>query len=104
MSDPELLEIVELSDGEVVLRRADSSEGTGEPLVRIRFSREARGFLGDRAGALGKSMIAAGLQMLGAIFARQDGAPDDDEPRSAGDETGDGVSDDEDRPAGTRLH
>lgn len=104
MSNPELLEIVELTDGQVVLRRADSSAGTGEPLVSIRFSAEAREFLGEHAGALGKSMIAAGLQMLGAIFSRQG-----DEPGEGGSERDDIVSPEDPaegdgRPAKTRLH
>lgn len=38
MSDTAILEIVELANGEVVLRPAESS---GEPLVTIRFSEEA---------------------------------------------------------------
>ncbi|OLO03568.1 MULTISPECIES: hypothetical protein [Salinicola] len=38
MSDTAILEIVELANGEVVLRPA---EATGEPLVSIRFSEEA---------------------------------------------------------------
>lgn len=37
MSDIAILEIVELSDGEIVLRPAG---GEGEPLMRIRFSEE----------------------------------------------------------------
>ncbi|MDO8331795.1 MAG: hypothetical protein Q7T36_15120 [Fluviicoccus sp.] len=70
-SGPELLEVVEVRDGEVVLRRADSSQGSGEPLVSIRFSEEAREILGGQAGNLGKSMIAAGLQMVGLMFRQQ---------------------------------
>jgi len=38
VSDTAILEIVELADGEVVLRPA---EATGDPLVSIRFSEEA---------------------------------------------------------------
>ncbi|GHB07847.1 hypothetical protein [Salinicola rhizosphaerae] len=38
MSDTAILEIVELADGEVVLRPAEASS---EPLVSIRFSEEA---------------------------------------------------------------
>ena len=67
----ELLEIVELPEGEIVLRRADSSGGSGEPLASIRFSAEARELLGGHAGNLGKAMIAAGLQMVGQIFQEQ---------------------------------
>lgn len=68
MSNPELLEVVELPNGEVVLRRADTSEGSGEPLVSIRFSDEAKAFLGEHASSVGKSMIGAGLQLVGLIF------------------------------------
>ena len=67
----ELLEIVELPEGVVVLRRADSSGGSGEPLASIRFSAEARDLLGGNAGNLGKAMIAAGLQMVGQMFQEQ---------------------------------
>ena len=70
-ASPELLEVVELPDGDIVLRRSDSTQGSGQPLVMIRFSGEARELLAGQAGNLGKSMIAAGLQMVGQMFRQQ---------------------------------
>lgn len=96
MSGPELMEVVELADGEVVLRRADSSQGSGEPLVTIRFSAEAREILGGQAGNLGKSMIAAGLQMVGVMFRRQ--------MEEAGEESLDEEPAEAEQPSRTRLH
>ena len=59
-----LLEIVELTNGEVVLRRAD---GTGEPLLNIRFSAEARVYLPDGRLEVAKAMIHAGIQAVAAM-------------------------------------
>lgn len=58
------LEIVELSNGEVVLR---STEEEGQPLVTISFSSEIRNFLGQSLGEIGKAMIGAGVEMVGEI-------------------------------------
>ena len=52
-----ILEIVELSDGEVVLQRAE-----GEPLVSIRFSEESRLYLMDHGLEVARAMIQAGIQ------------------------------------------
>lgn len=62
-----LLEVIELPTGEVVLRRADSSEGSSEPLVTIKFSEEAKQILGANAGDLGKTMIGVGLQIVAQL-------------------------------------
>ena len=59
-----LLEIVDLGDGEVVLRRADDDS---EPLVSIQFSEEARMFVLDNGLEVAKVMIQAGLQAAAAI-------------------------------------
>jgi hypothetical protein len=82
-ASPELLEVVELPDGEIVLRRSDSTHGSGEPLVSIRFSGEARELLAGHAGNLGKSMIAAGLQMVGQMFRQQVDQSDSDDAADA---------------------
>lgn len=63
-----ILEIVELPDGQVVLRRSDASEGSSEPLASIRFSDEARVLLQGHAGDLGRGMMMAGLQIVGRMF------------------------------------
>ncbi|APX92833.1 hypothetical protein [Halomonas salipaludis] len=54
MSDTAILEIVELSDGEIVLRPA---EGEGEPLMRIRFSEEAAELLRQSRFEVAQEMI-----------------------------------------------
>ncbi|MBD3896037.1 hypothetical protein IEI94_09255 [Halomonas sp. ML-15] len=54
MSDTAILEIVELSDGEIVLRPA---EGEGEPLLRIRFSEEAAELLRQSRFEVAQEMI-----------------------------------------------
>ncbi len=59
-----LLEIVDLGDGEVVLRRADDDS---EPLVSIQFSEEARMFVLDNGLEVAKVMIQAGLQAAATI-------------------------------------
>lgn len=54
-----LYEIVELSNGEVVLRHADDTQA--EPLVKICFSQESLQYLGDAKFAVAKAMIEAGM-------------------------------------------
>lgn len=54
MSETAVLEIVELADGEIVLRPA---EGEGEPLLRIRFSDEAAGLLRQSRFEVAREMI-----------------------------------------------
>lgn len=58
------LEIVELTNGEVVLR---STEGQRQPLVTVRFSSEIRNFLGQSLGQIGKAMIGTGIELVGEI-------------------------------------
>ena len=67
------LEIVELSNGEVVLRTADQER---RPIVTIQFSQEARDFLGRSIGEIGKAMIGTGVQMAGEIY--QDDVTEED--------------------------
>lgn len=72
MSD--LYEIVEIAEGEIVLRRADED---GEPLVSISFSDEALYFLNNHRFSVAKAMIEAGLE---AANAEEDAtATDEDE-------------------------
>jgi len=54
-----VLEIAELSEGEVVLRAAG---GEGEPMVRIVFSAEARDYVGDKRMLVAKAMFEAGIR------------------------------------------
>ncbi|GAB2783051.1 hypothetical protein GCM10027040_06330 [Halomonas shantousis] len=54
MADTAILEIVELADGEIVLR---PSEGKGEALVSIRFSQEAAELLRQSRFEVAREMI-----------------------------------------------
>ena len=58
------LEIVQLANGEIVLR---NSEGEGEPLVNIRFSEESKNYIGDAEVDIAKVMIQAGIQAAAHI-------------------------------------
>lgn len=59
----ELLEIVELPDGRIVLRRSEQQA----PIVTLTFSKEARAFLKERYIEVAKSMFHAGLQTAGQL-------------------------------------
>ena len=59
------LEIIELADGTVALRRPDEE---GKPLLTIEFSEEARDFLQGNYVEVAKAMIGAGMQMAGQIM------------------------------------
>jgi len=54
-------EIVLLPDGDFALQRTDDD---AEPLVRIRFSEEARGFLGEAGIEVAQAMIDAGIEAV----------------------------------------
>ncbi|HMU67699.1 MAG TPA: hypothetical protein PKE57_11155 [Cellvibrionaceae bacterium] len=60
-TDTEILEIVELANGDIALRRPDTET---EPLVSIRFSEESRHFLGKIRPLIAKAMIEAGIQAV----------------------------------------
>lgn len=71
-----LYEIIELENGEIVLKRADQDrEHDDEPLVTIRFSEEAMFFLDDAKIDVAKAMIEAGLTVAGDLS----GDPQDEE-------------------------
>lgn len=80
MSAAAFLEIVETDDGDVILRRADSTPGNSEPLVAIRFSPEARLMLGDHLGEIARGMIGAGVQMAGQLPISAGMLAEDDKP------------------------
>lgn len=78
MSEFAFLELSELDDGEVVLRR--SGEGAdSEPLVSVRFSAEARLLLGNRTNDIARAMVGAGVQLATYQMANPESL--DDEPR-----------------------
>lgn len=62
-------EIVELTNGDVALQRADSD--SNEPLVTIRFSAESLAFLGEEKFMVAKAMIEAGMEAAGEIADQQ---------------------------------
>jgi hypothetical protein len=57
------LEIVELPDGRVVLRRGDDKES----LVTLDFSADARAFLQGQHVEVAKAMLNVGVQMAGRL-------------------------------------
>lgn len=57
-----MLEIVQLSNGDIVLR--DPDHGGAEPLLRIQFSREVRTMLGGDAMQVAKLMIEAAASQM----------------------------------------
>lgn len=62
-------EIIELTNGDVALARADDE--TNEPLVTIRFSEESLAFLGEEKFMVAKAMIEAGMEAAGEIADQQ---------------------------------
>ncbi len=81
MSVAAFLEIVETEEGDVLLRRTDSSPGVSEPLVSIRFSPEVRLMLAGHLGEVARAMIGAGVQMTSQLQAGHGVVADDEEPR-----------------------
>ena len=57
------LEIVELPDGRIVLRRGDDQES----LVTLEFSADARAFLQGQQVEVAKAMLNVGVQMAGRL-------------------------------------
>lgn len=58
------LEIVQLANGEIVLRRADED---GDPLISISFSDESKSYIGEAGVDIAKAMIQAGIQAAAQI-------------------------------------
>ena len=71
-----LYEIVELSNGDVALRRVDSDESS-DSLVCIKFSEESVFFLGDAKLDVARSMIEAGLDNVSEIMESDEGEEDE---------------------------
>lgn len=57
------LEIVELSDGRIVLRRGDDEEA----LVILEFSEEAKAFLQGQHIEVAKAMFNVGVEVAGSM-------------------------------------
>ncbi|HTF95821.1 MAG TPA: hypothetical protein VL995_06805 [Cellvibrio sp.] len=64
-----IYEIIELTNGDIALARADDE--TNEPLVTIRFSSESLAFLGEEKFNVAKVMIEAGMEAAGDIADQQ---------------------------------
>ena len=58
------LEIVELSNGDIVVRQTDDQ---GEPMVRVRFSDKSRYHLGSARLDVARHMIQAGIKAINAM-------------------------------------
>ena len=56
-----VLELVQLANGELVLRQVG---GDSEPLVSIKFSDQVQEVLGENAQVLGHHMIQSGIYMM----------------------------------------
>ncbi|MFZ2289540.1 MAG: hypothetical protein WAV92_07715 [Halopseudomonas yangmingensis] len=67
------LEIIELDDGRIALRRSDDD---AEPLVVIEFSHEAQDFLQGQHVEVAKVMISSGMQMVGQIMDGEQSVPE----------------------------
>ncbi len=77
MSEFAFLELSEMDDGEVVLRRSGDAADS-EPLVSVRFSSEARLLLGNRTTDIARAMVGAGVQLATHQMANPESL--DDEP------------------------
>lgn len=66
------LEIVELEDGRIVLRRSEEEA----PMVTLSFSGEAKEFLQGRYVDVARAMFHAGLEMAGQLMADEAPAQD----------------------------
>ncbi len=61
-------EILELSSGEIVLKRS-GDEHSREPLVTLKFSEESKAFLGSGRFEVAKAMIEAGMEAASELAA-----------------------------------
>lgn len=59
-----LYEILELPNGDIVLQRV---EGDNEPLVRIRFSDQAKAYMDDASLMIAKAMVEAGIKAINEL-------------------------------------
>ncbi|GMG88163.1 hypothetical protein [Biformimicrobium ophioploci] len=73
----ETFEIIELTDGDIALRRAGHDEA---PLVRIRFSSQSLNFLQDHKISVAKAMMEAGIQAVQEIH--EDSVLDEEEQQA----------------------
>lgn len=63
-----MLELVELPDGQVVLRRIGSEDS---PMLSLRFSDESLHYLGDSKLEVARAMIQAGIEATDEALSRR---------------------------------
>lgn len=66
-----LIEIVQMPNGEIVVRRVDEdndNDKQSEPLAHIRFSDEAKEFMGDALMEVARAMVHAGIECVSEIL------------------------------------
>ena len=73
-----LYEIVILANGDFALQRADEQD---EPLIRIRFSDEARHILQSADLDVARAMIDAGIDMVAQLGDDEDVDDESEHPR-----------------------
>ncbi|TNC93100.1 hypothetical protein [Thalassolituus sp.] len=71
-------EIVELSNGDIALRRADEQEG--DALVRIHFSDDAKASLQEHHLDVARVMLEAGVRLVGELSGMEVESDDFDVP------------------------
>ena len=73
-----LYEILELPNGDIVLQRV---EGDSEPLVRIRFSDQAKAYMDDASLMIAKAMVEAGIKAINDLGHNGQEAAEEARPR-----------------------
>ena len=71
-------EIVELSNGDIALRRADEQEG--DALLRIHFSDDAKASLQEHHLDVARVMLEAGVRLVGELSGMEVESDDFDVP------------------------
>lgn len=76
-----LIEIVQLANGDIEVRRVDDVEDDTKraPLVNISFSDESREFLGDALMEVARAMVHAGLDCVSEIMDEAEQLASDDD-------------------------
>jgi hypothetical protein len=63
-----------MPDGDIVLQRVDA-DSDAEPLVRIRFSDQARAYMDDASLEVARAMVEAGVKAISDLSPDTDAAP-----------------------------
>ncbi len=74
------LEIIELPNGDIVLRRSDD-EGSEEPLLTMKFSEEAKVYLDGEYLQVAKAMFDAGMKEVAELTQPQSSDEETNENR-----------------------